>query len=189
MKLWDILKAVGSGIVREVVPGGGLLVDTVNGFLPDGQKLPKNASGDDVDTAIAKLPPEQQAGVLDKEFDVDIARIQEKHATVRAMLEHDANNPQSTRPQIALGSFWVVAFVTVVSVLAWVYGVITGQADIVQAVQEGWPLLLAGVAPLVTVLHRYFGAIRNEHRQRMAAATGQPQRPLLGELLAALRRR
>ena len=98
MKLWDVVKSVGSAVVREVVPGGGILVDAVNEFLPDDKKLPSNATGKDIDAAVSSLPPDQRARVMEKEFDVDLAHIRQSNETVRAMLEADAKAPHTTRP-------------------------------------------------------------------------------------------
>jgi len=61
MNLGDILKTVGSGLIKTLVPGGGLLIDAVNGFLPDDKKLPNTATGQDAQNAINTLTPEQKA--------------------------------------------------------------------------------------------------------------------------------
>ena len=75
MNLGDILKTVGSGLIKTLVPGGGLLIDAVNGFLPDDKKLPNDATGEQAQSAIDSLPPEQRASVLKKEYDVKIEQI------------------------------------------------------------------------------------------------------------------
>jgi len=45
MKILDILKTVGGGLISTLVPGGGAIVELINGFLPDDKKLPSNATG------------------------------------------------------------------------------------------------------------------------------------------------
>jgi hypothetical protein len=105
MKLWDIVKNVGGEIVKSVVPGGGLLVEAVNAFLPDDKKVAKDATGDQLRTAVESLPAKQRAELMEKEFDVDIVQIKESNQTVRTMLEQDAKNPHTTRPYIAKHAF------------------------------------------------------------------------------------
>jgi len=190
MKIWDIVKTVGSGIIREVVPGGGLLVGAINEFLPHDKKLPSTATGNDINEAIVSLPTDERVRVLEKEFDVDITQIQESNATVRTMLEADVRNPQSTRPYIAKGAFNVVAFVVVVAVSAWSYGVFIGDTDMVTTVVNGWQFILAAIAPLVTLLWAYFGVLKTEHKNKLDAANGTTtQSGITGILSAFLSRR
>jgi len=107
MNLFEIAKRVGTGLIRELVPGGGLLIDVVNEILPEGQKLPPNATGEMLETAAKGLPPEQQAQLMLKQFDVQINETTQSNETLRAMLASEAITPQSTRPRIAYGCFWV----------------------------------------------------------------------------------
>ncbi|MBW1725993.1 MAG: hypothetical protein JRJ62_00145 [Deltaproteobacteria bacterium] len=186
MKIWDIVRNVGSGIIREVVPGGGLLVNAINEFLPDDKKLPSTATGNDINEAVVNLPPEQRVRVLEKEFDVDITQIKESNATVRAMLESDARNPQSTRPYIAKGAFNIVAFVVVVAVSAWSYGVFTGDTDMVDTVVNGWQFILAAIAPLVTLLWAYFGVLKTEQKNKLDAANGVSTQSVVSGILSAI---
>jgi len=173
MKLWDILKTVGSVALQVALPGAGsAIVAAVNAFLPDDSKLPAAATGNEINDAIAKLPPEQQAAVLEKQFDVSITEIRESNSTIRAMLESDAKNPQTTRPYIAKGSFLVVAFVSILSMSMWSYGVLSGNASLVSVVMGGWQFILALIAPLVTLLWAYFGVLKKEHKDRLDAANG-----------------
>lgn len=172
MKLWDIVKTVGSSVVRNAVPGGGLLVDVVNEFLPDDRKLPAEATGSDIATAVDSLPAEQRAQLMAREFDVDITQIQESNATVRAMLEADTKTPHTTRPYIAKGSFHVIAFVTVVTISLWAYGVAIKDDALVTAIMDGWQFVLAVIGPLVTLLWAYFGILKQEQRNRLDAARG-----------------
>ena len=115
MKLWDVIRSVGSAALQVALPGtGSLIVGAVNELLPNDKKLTANATGDDISSAISSLPPAQQATILSKEFDVSITQIKESNSTVRAMLESDANNPHTTRPYIAKGAFHIIAFVIAV---------------------------------------------------------------------------
>lgn len=172
MKLWDVVKTVGSGVIREVVPGGGILVDAVNEFLPDDNKLPSNATGKDIDDAVKRLPPADQAKILQKEFDVDIAQIRQTNETVRAMLEADSKTPHTTRPYIAKGAFHVIAFAVILVVSTWSYGVVVGREGLIESVSNGWPFVLSAIGPFVVLLHAYFGILRSEQKNRLDAASG-----------------
>ena len=171
-KLIDIIKSVGAGIIREVVPGGGLLLGAVNAILPPDKQLPNTATGKDVDFVIQGLPADQRAGVLNKEFDVELTQIKESYSALRTMLEQDAKTPHSTRPKIALGAFRVVAFSCVIVISIWAYGVLDGDSELVKTVTDGWAFILAVIAPFVILLKSYFGVLKTEHRNRLDAANG-----------------
>lgn len=186
MKLWDIVKSVGSEIISKVVPGGGVLIDFINDKLPDDKKLPKDATGDQVDQAIKNLPPEQQAALMEKEFDVEMTQIKESNSTVRAMLDADAKNPHSTRPYIAKGSFLVIAFTVIVVISIWSYAVIKGNTDMIKAVMDGWTFILAVIGPLVTLLWAYFGVLKVEHKNKLDAAGGSSKPSGVAGLLSSI---
>ena len=172
MKLWDIVKTIGSAAISTAVPGGPFILGAINSILPDDKKLPETATGHEISSAIGSLPPEQQASIMEKEYDVTLEEIKQSHNTVRAMLESDANNPHSTRPYIAKGSFHVVAFSIITVVSVWAYGVFIENKSIVEAITEGWPFVLAVITPLVVLLHAYFGILKKEHKNRLDAANG-----------------
>jgi len=172
LKLSNILKTIGAGIIREVVPGGGLLLGAVNAVLPPDKQLPNTATGNDIDFVIQGLPADQRASVLEKEFDIELTQIKESHSTIRTMLEQDAKTSHSTRPKIALGAFRVVAFSCITVISVWSYGVLTGDSVLVKAVMDGWAFILAAIAPLTVLLQSYFGVLKSEHRNRLYAANG-----------------
>ena len=186
MNLWDIVKTVGAGIISTVVPGGSVIVGAINAVLPDDKKLPDNATGSDAISAINNLPPEKQAALMEKKFDVDITQIKETHSTVRAMLDADAKNPHSTRPYIAKGSFLVVAFTSITTISIWSYGVIKGDDKLVTAVMNGWQFVLAVIGPLVTLLWAYFGVLKTERKNRLDAAGNKSQPSGITGLLSKL---
>lgn len=190
MKLWDIVKTVGSAALQVALPGtGSLIVGAVNELLPEDKKLQAGATGDDVNNAIASLPPEQQASVMEKEFDVSITQIKESNSTVRTMLESDAKNPHSTRPYIAKGSFHVVAFVVIVAISVWAYGVLIADETLVTAVMDGWQFILAVIGPLVTLLWAYFGVLKQEHKNKLDAANGSSTPAGIAGILSSIIKR
>ena len=189
MNLGSILKTVGTGILTAAFPAAAPILGVVNQFLPDEMKLPDNATGTQIATAVDSLSSTDRAALMAREFDVEETQIRESYDTVRTMLESDAANPHSTRPRIALGAFHVVAFAVVVIVSAWAYGVLTDKSAIVTAVVDGWPFILAVLAPLVTLLYAYFGVLKQEHKQRMDAANGSaPPAGIAGLLTGLLKR-
>lgn len=190
MKLLDIVKSVGSTALQVALPGtGSLIVGTLNELLPDEKKLPATASGNDIGQAIGGLSPEQQAFVMEKEYDIDITQIKESNSTVRTMLESDAKNPHSTRPYIAKHAFHTVAFVITVTVSMWAYGVGSKDVIIVETVMEGWPFVLAVIGPLVSLLWAYFGILRQEHKNRLDAANGSSTPGGLAGIISSVLRR
>lgn len=173
MKLINILKAVGSAAIQVAMPGtGSLLVAGINELLPVNKQLPVNPTGSDVSNAIAALPPEERASVLEREFDVDIVQIQESNQTLRTMLESDAANPHSTRPKIAYQAFQVVAVISLLFVSMWAYSVLSGDNEMVAAIMSGWGFLVAATAPFVAWLNHYFGILKAESQDRLNVASG-----------------
>lgn len=186
MKLWDIVKKVGSGIIREAVPGGGLIVGAINEFLPDGEKIPKNATGRDVETVLNELPPEVRSRIMEKEFDVDIEQIKQSNETLRTMLEADAKSTHTTRPYIAKHAFHVVAFSVIVCVSLWAYAVFIKDDLLVKSVMDGWQFVLAVIGPFVYLLWAYFGILRRERKDGMDAAGGNSTSSGLSDILGSL---
>ena len=72
MKLFDILKTVGGGIVSNFVPGGAALIATVNAVLSGDNQLPENATGHQINAALGTLSGAEKASIMKKEFDVDL---------------------------------------------------------------------------------------------------------------------
>ena len=185
MKLLDILAAVGSAGIQVMLPGvGNKIVSEINRFLPSESKLPFDSTGVDVENALSKLPAEQQASIKNKEYDVAIVQIQEQASVLRNMLNADAANPHSTRPYIAKHCFHTLALLSVLIVLAWFYGVVTGKDEVIKVVVNGWPFVASIIAPFVLLLRAYFGILKDESKHRMDAAVGVQSKPGLSSLLA-----
>ena len=190
MKLWDIAKNLGSAALQVALPGAAsAIIAGVNVFLSDDEQLPVTATGHDVTNAIAKLPPEQQASVMEKEFDVDITQIREAKSTLRTMLESEVKSPQSTRPKIALGAFRLVSFITILIVSMWSYAILKGDKELVKAIVDGWPLVAVLIGPFVGWLNNYFGVLKQEHKNRLDAANGSSTPAGIAGILSTLIKR
>lgn len=180
MKLWDIIKTVGSSAISNMVPCGSLIVEGINALLPDDKQLPVDATGDQVNSAISHLPPEQQAQILNKEYDVKIEQIKQSYSALKTMLSANAQSTHTTRPKIAYQAFQVIAFSTVSVVSAWCFAVVSGNTEMVDTVERSWLFILGVITPLVTVLHAYFGVLNNESKDRLNAAQGHKVDPVGG---------
>lgn len=183
MKLLNILKEVGGGILKSVIPGSGI-IGAVNNILK-GKPLSNDATGDDVSRAIAQLPDGDRIKLLDREFDVKI----EKLKTIQAMLSADAITPHSTRPYIAKHSFHIIAIVTLIISIMWAYGVGTGDEIMIKAIMEGWPFILSITAPLVVLLQAYFGVLKSEQKNKLDASNGVSHAEGLGAFIGNIFKR
>lgn len=185
MNIKDILRGAAT-VAGTLHPGIGAAIGLVNSFLPRDEWLPESATGAQVEAAANTLSPAERARVFEHEIELQVAEVKEGNETLRTMLAADATSTHTTRPQIALGSFRVVAFAIVVVVSAWAYGVLAGKPGVVKAVVEGWPFVLAVLGPPVTLLLAYFGVLKHEHRQRMNAARGESTPSGLGGILSSI---
>ena len=100
----------------------------------------------------------------------------------------DTKTPHTTRPYIAKGAFHVVAFVTIVVISLWAYGVAVKDEALVTAIMGGWQFVLAVIGPLVTLLWAYFGILKQEQRNKLNAATGSTTGGLSGIISNILKR-
>lgn len=183
MNIWEIAKKVGTGIIKNVVPGAGAVIDIVNEFLPDDKKLTDNSTGEHIETAINSLPADQRAALMQREFDVKI----EEHKTLQTMLTADATSTHTTRPYIAKHSFHLLALVTLLIVVGWLYGVFKQDEAIVDAIVNGWPFVASIVGPFVGLLFAYFGILRKEGETKVGAATGNFKPSTISSIIGALR--
>lgn len=172
MKLESILKKVGTSIIKNVVPGGGLVIDLVNDFLPGGKKLPTDATGDQVSQAVQSLPPEQQMQLMSKELDVEIAEIN-SWAQVQGFLAEADKAGASTRPKISLMMAQIVGFVVIAFSSMWIVAIFRDQVEMVQRLSDSWPLMLTVIATPTALLRAYFGMRSREKEDRYAVSTRQ----------------
>jgi len=183
MKLFDILKKVGSVALRTMVSISGPIIDAVNMFLPEDKKLPSDATGDQVNRAVDTLPPEQQAQLLSKEYDVEIAEITSWTQIQSSLAEADKVGA-STRPKIALMMAWIVCYAEIIAISMWGYAVIKNQVSL----ENSWPLIVAILATPIALLRAYFGMRSKEKKGRYNAAAGQPaQSNLLTNIIKTIR--
>ena len=191
MKLLHILKTIGKGVIREAIPGGNLLVELIDQSLPEKHRgLSKDLTGDQAIQEIEVLLPSQdRAKLLNRELDVEAVKIQESYSTVRAMLEADVKNPQSTRPAIAKGCFHILAICNMLFFISWLAAVFLNYVQIAETLTNGSSVLLTVNGPLVICLMAYFGILRTEHKNRLDAANGVSLPTGLGAIINSLLKR
>ena len=181
MNLGDILKTVGTGLIASIAgPAAPLIIAGINGFLPGDKQLPENATGEQAKSAIDELSPELRASVLEKQYDVKIEHIKQSYGALNTMLSANEESKHTTRPKIAYQAFQVVGFSTITVVFAWAYAVVTKDTEMISMIKDSWMFVFAVIAPLVTVLHAYFGVLTNESKDRLNAAQGHKVDPVSG---------
>jgi len=187
MKLWDILKKVGTGVVTAAIPGAGPVINAVNAFLPDDKKLPLNATGNQVRLAVESLPPEQAALVMMKEFDVDIEEIRSWTEIQNSLSQADASGA-STRPWIAKLMAMAVFIAVMIFMAAWAYAIFSVESDILAQLADSWEIMLAVLATPTALLRAYFGMRTKEKQARYNAASGQQQAGGLANIISTFRK-
>lgn len=156
LNIKSILKAA-AGVAAPLVaanPFGAAALAAVNHFLPEGEKLPEQATGAEVLARVEALPAEQRAAVFGQLIQADMNESDNFAANVQAMAEVDKVGG-STRPQIALLMAWYLVLTGGVLALALCLAVIDGVGS-VQALAEVWPLVLAWMAPASGAAARLF---------------------------------
>jgi hypothetical protein len=177
MKLLDIAKKVGKSVVSQMVPGGDLLIELVNGYV-DGKPLTNDATGDQLRGALAHVPP----AIMARDFDVKFVELAAE--TQQIMLQTEMNSQHSTRPRIAWWSFVVVAIISLAVVFMLGYAVLIKDMKLVAAVAGASTLVLTIVGPFVALLYAYFGILKHEQRHKLSAALGEAPTSLLKGLLS-----
>jgi len=183
MNLKSIISKIGASIVREAIPGGGLILDTVNAFLPDDKKLDSSATGNDIQSAVDSLPPEQRAQVLTKEYDVEIAEIQTHARTQEAMAKVDIARA-STRPQIAIMMAKVVAFAIVIVMSIWAVAVLRNNTETLKVLADSSVFILTILGTPTLLLRSYFGM---RTKEKTAGRETGPARNPVAEIIGAWR--
>ena len=184
MDLGTILKKAGSAVISSVVPGGGLIVDLINEFLPDEKRLPKTATGLDAQNAVDSLPPEARMQLMAKELDVEIAEVNAWASVQQSLAEADSAG-SSSRPQIANRMSWLVVLQVSSLTFAIMFGAVTGDDRVLIALSNSWEMLTASMGIPSMVLLQYFGKRTKEKIERYNLAMGQ-QAPTLGTAIKAL---
>lgn len=178
----DLAIKAGAGVLTAIFPPAAALIPVVNQFLDEDEKLPDNATGDQVSGALARLTPEQLASVESKKIDLQITESNNWASVAKSLAEAD-HVGKSTRPQISMMMAWLVVVQVVGVVFCLGYSVVTKDKEVIIALSDSWEMLLATMGLPSILLRQYFGIRTQEKNARLSAAVGQE---VNGGLLTAL---
>jgi len=189
MKLKDVLTKVGSVVLKNVIPGAGIVIDAVNEFLPEDKKLDLDAAtGNDAITAINSLPAETQAQIYTKEFDVEIEDIRGFTERFKAAADADKTG-NSTRPAIALMMAKTVCFAIIVFISIWAYAIANGLSEVIKNLADSWVLMGTILSVPATLLYAYFGYRTKEKQSRYQLAGDQQiGTGVIGSIIKAIKK-
>jgi len=163
----NTLKGPLAAVASTLIPGGPAILAAVNAFLPSDQKLPETATGADVAAAVAALPPDQRASLLEKRIDLQIAQEEGWTDRYKAMTKADG---QSTRPRIALMMAYVTCFIILLFSSAIAVQIFTEGLGSLAEAAGAWTVFGTLLGIPSGVLAKYFGELRREQGQRMGKA-------------------
>ncbi len=185
MDLASVLKKAGSAVISSVVPGGGLIVDLINEFLPDNKKLPSTATGTDAQSAIDGLTPELRLKLMTRELDVQIANTN-AWANVQQFLAMADSSGNSTRPTIANRMSWLVVLQVCSLTFAVLYAAVTKDTTVLDTLSNSWEMITASMGIPTAVLLQYFGKRTKEKLERYNLAMGNATSPFASTIKSFL---
>lgn len=172
MKLKEVLSALKpfASIAAPFIPGGSAIVSAVNAFLPDSKKLPENAKGEEILSAIDQLPEDKKAQLLEKQINLEVVREENWTERYVAMVKADS---QSTRPKIALIMAWLVVIESIVFISFLSYSVYTSG---ISSLNQPYLWTVFGVLTGIPsgILGKYFGELRREQANRLGIQNTNP---------------
>jgi len=185
-KIFDTIKGPLLAVASTLIPGGPAILGAVNAMLPDDEKLPETATGNDIRSAVNQLTPDQRSSLMEKQLDVEIAEIKSWEGIQASLAQADAAG-SSTRPYIALMMSWLVTVVVSLFSIVWVYAIFNGLAETLKILSDSWPMMLAVIGTPTALLRAYFGMRTKEKTARYSAASGQPS-GAIANLISAFRK-
>ncbi len=183
MKLLDILKTVGTGLV-STHPLGALAITALNHILPDDKQLPESTTGLDALAAVEQMSSADRAKVEVAEFDYKTAIEEGQTRRYEAMTKADG---QETRAKIVMISMWslVVTNIIFIAAVAYVYAT-KGAATAFSHEMAFVYLTVTGTTAYV--IRSYFGDLRQETHSRHACINGKQVKPTgIAGLISALK--
>lgn len=172
MKILDILKTVGAGVLSSH-PAGAAALTLVNSFLPDEKKLPENVTGEEAENEINNLPPAQKQAIL--LANIDLEKTKEEGYTKRyeAMCKADG---QETRSAIVKQAMNFLCWITLLFMCAisWVY--VTNGAEAAFSDNMVW-FFFAITSTFAYVVRAYFGDLKSETQSRHTIMDAKPRSP------------
>jgi len=177
MNIGSILSKIGGSVIKSVVPGLGIateIVGVINSFLPSDKKLSDNATGTDAQKAIALLPLDKQAELMEKKYDVEITEIQEWSNVIESLGEVDKTG-HTTRPAIAMRMSQLIAFGVVITLSPIAYAIVVGDPKMILSISQIWPVIATVIGIPAGIVNSYFGKRSKEKAQKYEAVSSVPQ--------------
>lgn len=190
MNIGKILGNVGKSIIKNVIPGAGLVIDTVNAFLPEDKKIDENTTGQEAVKRINELPPNVQMELMKKELDVEIVKEEEWTKVIEALNQADASGA-STRPLIAKKMANTTVYAVIISITTWGASMVMviiakweEPLEVVSVLKDSWPFIASVLGIPSALLRAYFGMREREkkERYRMVSGTNNPVEGLIGKV-------
>lgn len=170
-KLFDTLKGPLLMAASSVIPGGPLILGAINAMLPDDQKLPITATGEQMRGAVSRLTPDQRGSLMEKEIDLEIAIEEGMTSRYVAMSQSDGQKSRATIVMRAMNTLILIS-VIFIGATAWVY-VERGAADAFSG--EMAAVFIAVSGTFAYVVRAYFGDLKAEAKSRHQTVDSKTQ--------------
>lgn len=181
----DLAIKAGAGILTAVFPPAAALIPVVNQFLDDDDKLPQDATGDQVTQALGKLTPEQMVQIESKRIDLQITESN-NWAKVQDSLAKADSTGNSTRPQIALMMAWMVVAQVITVCACILYSSFAKDDTALKVLAQYWEMLTASMGVPTLVLLQYFGKRTKEKVERYKQSMGNGNQGLMQTIVGKL---
>lgn len=187
MNIGSILKKVGSSLLKNAMPPlSGIAFDLINAALPDDKKLSETSTGAEAEVALASLPPDQRARLLEKKLDVEITEIKEWSNIINSLAEVDKAG-HSTRPKIARSMSNLIGFGVIIILGPIAYAIVTKDSKMIDSISAMWPLIATVIGIPAGIVNSYFGKRTKEKSQKYEAATGAaPAAGLISQIIGRM---
>ena len=185
-KFKDILNFAGN-VTSVVAPPVGMAINAINAMLPSDEKLPDDATVNDIKKKYEALPESDRTALYEKELELEITDSNNWREIQEALSKADAAN-SSTRPYIAVIMAWTVVIAINITVGAFAICLAFSNTDGIAAIQNAWSFILAVLGTPTVLLRSYFGMRTEEKKARYALAGGEPQVSGLQSLISLFRK-
>lgn len=174
MNIGSILKKVGGALLKNAFPPlSGVAYDLINDALPADKKLSETSTGADAKKAIASLPPDQRASLLEKKLDVEMTEIKEWSNIVAALAEVDKTG-HTTRPEIAKNMSTLIGFSVIIILGPIAYAIVASDEKMIDSIAKAWPLIMTVIGIPAGIVTSYFGKRGKDKAKKYEAITNIP---------------
>lgn len=105
---------------------------------------------------------------LEKVRNLELEHFKVQASVLNTALVQDAITPHTTRPKIALQSFQISAFASIIAISVWAVSVLTGETSL----NESWPFVATIITPFAILVRGYMGILRDESANKLNGANG-----------------